>query len=56
MGILDTIINSFMVVIAGILGFGMFIGGAQQAAFGNETVGGVTALIGIVLLVFATRL
>lgn len=56
MGIIDTLFDSAVKVIAGILGFVMLLSGAQQAAFGSSTVGTVVGLLGIILLVFATRL
>lgn len=56
MGIIDTLFDSIVKVIAGLLGFGMLFGGAQQAAFGSQTIGTIVALVGVVLLVFAARL
>ena len=56
MGMMDTLVNSIVKVISGVLGFGMFMAGGQQAAAGSGTIGGVVTLIGVVLLVFATQL
>ena len=57
MGLLDTLFESVVKVVAGLVGFGMFIGGAQYGALGNnQTIGIVFFLIGIVLIVFAARL
>jgi len=33
----------------------LFFGGAQQATYGNQTVGTIVFLAGIILLVFAAR-
>lgn len=56
MGLVDTLVNSIVSVVAGLLGFGMVIGGAQEATFGSGAIGTVAVLIGIVLLVFAVRI
>jgi hypothetical protein len=42
-------------VVAGLIGLGLFFGGAQQATYGNQTVGTIVFLAGIILLVFAAR-
>lgn len=56
MGIIDTLLKSVIQVGAALFGFGFLIWGAQQASMGgNEVVGVISALIGIVLLVFAAR-
>jgi len=55
MGLTDTLIQSVVKVVSGLLGFGFFLGGGQQAAFGSETVGTVRALVGLVLMVFAAK-
>lgn len=56
MGFIDALVASAVKVVSGILGFGLFLAGGQQATFGSEAVGTLMALIGIVLLVFAARL
>lgn len=55
MGLLNTLIESIVAVIAGILGIGFILVAAQSAASGNNTIGGVMFLIGIVSLVFASK-
>lgn len=56
MGIVDALVASVVKVISGLLGFGLFLAGGQQATFGSETIGVIMALIGIIFLVFAARL
>lgn len=56
MGLLDKLISSIVAVVAGLLGFGMLVGGAREAAFGSQTVGTIIVVVGIILLVFATKL
>lgn len=56
MGIVDTLINSIVQVVAGILGFVLFVAGGQQAAFGSGIIGPIMAFIGVVLLVFAAKM
>ncbi|WP_158413718.1 hypothetical protein [Haladaptatus cibarius] len=56
MGIMDAMISSIIQVISGLLGFALLFGGAQQAAFGSGTFGTIVALIGIVLILFASKL
>lgn len=56
MGIVDTLVESGVKVIAGLFGFGMLIAGAQMSSLNGNDIGIVVALVGIVLLVFAVRL
>lgn len=56
MGIVDALVSSTIQVIAVLAGFGLFIGGSQQAAFGSGTLGTIVALVGVILLVFAARM
>lgn len=55
MGLVDTLVSSIVQVVAGILGFVLFIVGGQQAAFGSNAIGMVIALVGVILLVFAAK-
>lgn len=55
MGFVDTLVNSVVQLVAGLLGFGMLISGAQQSAYGSQTVGTIVFLLGIVLIIFAAR-
>lgn len=56
MGITNTLVNSTVKVIAGLLGFAIFMAGGQQAMYGSDTVGTIMALVGIILMVFAAKL
>lgn len=56
MGLLNTLFNSAVAVFAGLLGFGLLFAGSQQAATGSGGMGTVVAIVGIILLVFATKL
>lgn len=56
MGILNTLINSTVSVLAGLLGFGLLLYGSQQVAYGSNGIGTFVAILGIILLVFASKL
>ena len=56
MGLLNMLFNSAVAVLAGLFGFALLVTGSQQAATGSSGMGTVVALVGIILLVFATRL
>lgn len=55
MGVVDTIFNSIVVVVAGLLGISLMVAGGREAALGSQSVGTVMFILGIVSIVFATR-
>jgi len=56
MGVIDTLINSVVSVIAFILGLVTLIAGSLQVTSGSQIMGYIVFLLGIILLVFSAKL